>query len=319
MNSKHAAYIWMDGEIKPWSEGYIHVMSHGLHYGSGCFEGIRCYATENGPAIFRLEDHIERLVRSAALYGINVPFSADELVRASVEVVTANELQSCYIRPIVFYGFDTLGVHPNQCPVHVTIACFNWGAYLGKDGLNHGVRITVSTWRKFHYTNFHAIAKGSGQYLNSLLAVREAKERGFDEALLLNMEGTIAEGSGNNLFIVKGGMLHTNDEKSSILLGITRDTVLRVAADLGIPVHIGDLTLDQLYGADEAFFTGTATEVTPIREIDGRIIGSGRPGEVTTLLRDLYFDIVYGRRPEYREWLYCIQDDLVLMHELKAA
>jgi branched-chain amino acid aminotransferase len=312
MTNKHTPYIWMDGEITSWSEGNVHVMSHTLHYGSGCFEGIKCYLTENGPAIFRLEDHIQRLISSATLYGIKAPFSVEELVAACAEAVKANELQSCYIRPIVYYGFDTLGVHPNSCPVHVAIACFNWGAYLGEDGLNHGVRITVSSWRKFHYSSFHCLAKGNGQYMNSMLAVQEAKAQGFDEALLLNMEGNIAEGSGNNLFIVKSGTLITNDETSSILMGITRDTVLQVARDQAIPVEISDLTLDGLREADEAFFTGTATEVTPIREVDGHIIGDGTPGEITAHLRSLYFDIVHGRRSEYLDWLHFGQEEPVL-------
>ncbi|UCD39002.1 MAG: branched-chain amino acid transaminase [Fidelibacterota bacterium] len=311
MSTKHTPYIWMDGKVRAWSEGYIHVMSHALHYGSGCFEGIKCYATDGGPAIFRLEDHIQRLVKSAALYRIDVPYPVEELVTACAELVRVNELEGCYIRPIVFYGFDTLGVHPNHCPVHVAIACFNWGAYLGEDGLNHGVRITVSPWRKFHYTNFHTVAKGNGQYMNSMLAVQEAKAKGFDEALLLNMEGNIAEGSGQNLFIVKDGTLYTNGEKSSILMGITRDTIIKVSQDQGLEVVIQDLTLDQLTAADEAFFTGTASEVTPIREVDGQTIGSGSPGEVTTLLRGLYFDIVQGRQPEYGEWLYRVQEELV--------
>lgn len=311
MSDKHTAYIWMDGEIKPWSEGNVHVMSHALHYGSGCFEGIKCYHTEHGPAVFRLEDHIQRLVRSSALYGIETPFTVEELVAACEEVVRINELQACYIRPIVFYGFDTLGVHPNSCPVHVAIACFNWGAYLGEEGLNKGVRITVSSWRKFHYTSFHCVAKGNGQYLNSLLAVQEAKAQGFDEALLLNLEGNIAEGSGNNLFIVKDGTLHTNDRTSSILMGITRETVLQMARDQGIPVEIHDLTLEQLQDADEAFFTGTATEVTPIREVDDHIIGDGTPGEITIQLRSLYFDIVHGRRVKYQDWLYHVNPDSI--------
>ncbi|UCH10358.1 MAG: branched-chain amino acid transaminase, partial [Fidelibacterota bacterium] len=294
------------------SEGNVHVMSHTMHYGSGCFEGIKCYLTADGPAIFRLEDHIRRLVRSGALYGIETPFSVEELVAACEEVVRVNDLQNCYIRPIVFYGFDTLGVHPNNCPVHAAIACFNWGAYLGEDGLTHGVRITVSSWRKFHYSSFHCVAKGNGQYMNSMLAVREAKAQGFDEALLLNMEGNIAEGSGNNLFIVKDGILHTNDRTASILMGITRETVLQMAQDEGIPVEISDLTLEQLSDADEAFFTGTATEVTPIREVDGRLIGDGKPGKITTHLRGLYFDIVHGRRAEYHGWLHYVQEEAVL-------
>jgi branched-chain amino acid aminotransferase len=220
-----------------------------------------------------------------------------------VEVVRINQLDNCYIRPIAFYGYDSLGVHPRECPVHMAIACFNWGAYLGEEGMNRGVRVTLSSWRKFHHTSMPAIAKASGQYLNSLLAVQEAKKKGFDEALMLNMEGNIAEGSGQNLFLVINGVLHTNGEKASILMGITRDTVLQLARNLGLLVEIGDLTTEQLFAADEAFFSGTASEITPIREVDGQQIGSGRPGRVTTTLRDLYFDIVRGRKPEYAHWL----------------
>lgn len=306
MAGKHTEFMWMDGNLIPWDQGNVHCMSHTLHYGSACFEGIRCYTTDNGPAIFRLEAHIARLFESAGLYRITVPYTIDEVVQGCVDVVRANSLESGYIRPIVFYGFDSLGVHPNNCPVHVAVACFDWGAYLGEDGLKNGVRITLSPWKKFHYTSFPAVAKASGQYLNSLLAVQAARDGGFDEALLLNSEGNIAEGSGQNLFLVKDGALYTNDEKSSILLGITRDTVISLADDLGLAVHIGDLTQQQLLDADEAFFTGTATEITPIREFDGQVIGSGSPGEVTVLLRSLYFDIVHGRRPEYHKWLHYV-------------
>jgi branched-chain amino acid aminotransferase len=306
MAAKHADIIWMDGNLKPWTEGNLHIMSHTLHYGSGCFEGIKCYATDNGPAIFRLEAHITRLFESAALYRIEIPFTVEEVIQGCVDTVRANSLESCYIRPIVCYGFDSLGVHPNSCPVHVAVACFNWGAYLGEDGLKHGVRITQSPWKKFHYSSNPTVAKASGQYLNSLLAVQDARDRGYDEALLLNMEGNIAEGSGQNLFLVKDGELFTNDEQSSILLGITRDTVITLAKDLGIPLHIGVLTPQQFLDADEAFFTGTATEITPIRELDGQVIGSGSPGEMTVMLRTLYFDIVNGKRPEYSSWLHYV-------------
>jgi branched-chain amino acid aminotransferase len=317
MSNQHTPYIWMDGKIRPWSEGQVHIMCHTLHYGSGCFEGIKCYSTEFGPAIFRLRDHMERLQQSAALYGMSLPYPVTEMVAAVGEVVRANELDSCYIRPIAYYGYDSLGVHPKNCPVHMAIACFNWGAYLGEDGISQGVRVTLSSWRKFHHSSMPAIAKASGQYLNSLLAVQEAKKQGFDEALLLNMEGTIAEGSGQNLFLVKNSVLRTNGEKASILMGITRETILQVAHDLGLTIEIGDLTTEQLFEADEAFFTGTASEVTPIREVDGHQIGTGQPGEVTTRLRDQYFDIVFGRKPEYGHWLTFLnpQRDGVVLRE----
>jgi len=303
MATTHALTIWMNGTLLPWSEGTTHVMSHTLHYGSGVFEGIKCYHTADGPAIFRLEDHMQRMADSADLYGMQIPYTVEELVQASIEVVKANQLESGYIRPLVFYGYDSLGVHPNNCPVEVAIACFDWGAYLGEEGVTKGVRITISPWKKFHWSSFPTTAKGSGQYLNSLLAVSEARKRGFDEALLLNMTGNIAEGSGQNLFLVKEGTLYTNNEKASILMGITRDTIIKISGDLGIPVEISDLTRDQLLAADEAFFTGTASEVTPIRELDGQTIGDGKPGELTIRLRTLYLDIVQGKRPEYRHWL----------------
>ncbi|UCH62589.1 MAG: branched-chain amino acid transaminase [Fidelibacterota bacterium] len=303
MAPTHASIMWMDGSLLPWSEGTTHVMSHVLHYGSGVFEGIKCYHTPDGPAIFRLEDHMQRMADSADSYGMQVPYTVDELVNASVEVVKANKLESGYIRPIVFYGYDSLGVHPNNCPIRVAIACFDWGAYLGDEGITKGVRITVSPWKKFHWSSFPTTAKGSGQYLNSLLAVIEARKRGFDEALLLNSEGNIAEGSGQNLFIVKDGRLYTNNKEASILMGITRDTIIKLSEDLDIPLEITDLIPDQLLTADEAFFTGTATEVTPIRELDGHTIGDGKPGEITLWLRAVYLDIVQGKRPEYQHWL----------------
>jgi len=303
MNTTTNQKLWLNGELRPWNEGQTHVMSHVIHYGSGCFEGIRAYATAQGPVVFRLQEHIERLERSAQAYNIPMPFTVAEIVQGCLDVLDASGLESAYIRPIVFYGYSSLGVEPQGCPVNVAIACFNWGAYLGEDGISKGVRITVSPWKKFHYTTFPTTAKACGQYLNSMLAKQDAKKRGFDEALLLNMEGNIAEGSGQNLFLVQDGALYTNDEKSSILPGITRDTVIKLAQDLGLPVRIADLTLDQLKTADEAFFTGTASEVTPIREVDGQPIGPGKPGPLTTQLAGLYFDVVKGKSDAYRHWL----------------
>ena len=303
MAQTHTPTIWLDGGLKPWAEGTTHIMSHTLHYGSGCFEGIRCYDTPDGPAVFRLEDHMQRLHQSGQAFEMQIPYSVEQLVQATIEVIQANKLRSCYIRPIAYYGYDSLGVHPNNCPVQVSIACFDWGAYLGKEGLVKGVRITISSWRKSHWSSFPTTAKANGQYLNSMLAVQDARKRGFDEALLLNMEGNIAEGSGQNLFLVKDGTVHTNDEKSSILLGITRDTIIQLCGDLEIPVEIGVMTKEMLLEADEAFFTGTATEVAPIRELDGHTFGTGKPGPVTSRLRDLYFHIIQGREPNYRHWL----------------
>ncbi len=303
MAQTHTPTIWLDGGLKPWAEGTTHSMSHTLHYGSGCFEGIKCYETADGPAVFRLEDHMTRLHSSAWAFEMQIPYSVEELVQAAIDVIKANNLRSCYIRPIAYYGYDSLGVHPNNCPVQVSIACFDWGAYLGKEGLEKGIRITLSPWIKSHWSSYPTTAKANGQYLNSMLAVQEARKRGFGEALLLNMEGNIAEGSGQNLFLVKDGTVYTNDEKSSILMGITRESIIEVCGDLEIPVEIDIMTKEMLRAADEAFFTGTATEVTPIREIDGHMFGTGQPGPITVRLRDLYFDIVQGRRPEYRHWL----------------
>ena len=296
-------YIWMDGEIRPWAEGTTHVMSHGLHYGSGCFEGIRCYATDSGPSIFRLKDHINRLERSAHLLQMELPYSVSQIMQACVQLVAANQLESTYIRPIAFYGSESLGVHPEHNPIHVAIACLGWGAYLGEEGLQNGVRIGVSSWQKFSPSAMPASAKSTGQYLNSMLATVETRRRGFDEALMLNAEGTISEGSGQNIFLVKDGVIYTNDEHASILMGITRKTIIRMARDLGISVDIGVLTMEQLYAGDEAFFTGTATEVTPIREVEGRPVGDGAPGKMTRQLQALYQHIVHGRQDEYRHWL----------------
>lgn len=308
MADQTATTLWQDGELRPWEDGITHVMSHGLHYGSGVFEGIKCYATEKGPAIFRLDDHIKRLIKSAGVYSIKVPYTEAALVQACIDLVLANNLESCYIRPIVFYGFDTLGVAPKQCPVHTAIATFNWGAYLGEEGLNNGVRITISPWIKNHYTSLPSTVKGCGHYTNSLLAVQEATSRGFDEALLMNHEGNISEGSGQNLFLVKDGTLITNDESASILMGITRDSIISLAGDMGIPVKITNMSRDMLIEADEAFFTGTASEVTPIRELDGHTIGTGKPGDMTRLFRATYFDIVMGKRPDYYKWLQFVSE-----------
>lgn len=306
MTNGTSPYLWLDGDLKPWEEGTVHIMSHGLHYGSGVFEGIKCYGTPEGPAIFRLSDHIDRLMVSASTYSIVTPHSAKEIVTACGDLVVANNLIDCYIRPIITYGYDSLGIRPKLCPVHTAIATFNWGAYLGDDGINNGVRITISPWIKNHFTSLPSTVKGCGHYTNSLLAVQEAAARGYDEALLLNHEGNISEGSGQNLFLVKDGNLITNDASSSILMGITRETIITLAGDLGIPVTVGIMTQEMLLDADEAFFTGTASEVTPIKELDGNVIGSGKPGDITRQLRSLYFDIVHGKRAEYAHWLHYI-------------
>ena len=299
----HCEKIWFNGEIVPWEQATTHVMSHGIHYGSGVFEGIKCYKTDNGPALFKLEEHIQRMFTSAKIYRMELPFTAEELVQACVDIVKANGVENGYIRPVAFYGYDTLGVHPRDCPVVVSIGAFDWGTYLGQEALEKGVRVTISPWRKFHSSSLPTTAKANGQYINSMLAVQDAKEKGFAEGLLLNQEGTIAEGAGQNIFLVKNGTIYTNEEDSSILMGITRDTIINLARDKGIRVKVGRISLGQLFAADEAFFTGTASEVTPIREVDGRVVGSGGRGEITGQLQSLYFDLVHGRLPEYQHFL----------------
>ena len=293
--SDKSKHIWFNGEIIPWEDAQVHVMSHVLHYGSGVFEGIKCYNTDHGGAIFKLNEHIDRLFESASTYNMKIPFSKQEIVSGCIDITNKNSLSDCYIRPIAFYGYDTLGVHPKDCPVSVAIASFYWGAYLGDEGILNGVKLTVSPWRKFSYKSMPSTAKASGQYMNSLLAVRDARTKGFDEALLLNEDENIAEGSGQNIFYVKNGELFTNDEKSSILMGITRETIIDIASDIGIKTNITNLTLEDTLNADEAFFSGTASEVTPIKSIDNELIADGNPGEITLKLRKMYLDIVQAK------------------------
>ena len=300
-------FIWFNGEIVPWEDANIHVMSHVLHYGSAVFEGIKCYNSENGPAIFRLEDHIKRLFISGDKYGLVIPYTVNELTKACVEIVAVNDFENCYIRPIAFYGYDTLGVHPKDCPVEVAIASFFWGAYLGEDGVQNGVNITVSPWKRLSLEAFPTSAKASGQYLNSMLAVQDARERGYDEALLLNQNGNIAEGSGQNIFIVKDNKVITNDENASILMGITRETIIQLSKDMGIEVQIIDITQEMLLNADEAFFTGTASEITPIASIDDVPFGDGTPGQITLQLKEKYLNIIHGRDSQYNHWLTLVR------------
>ena len=305
--SKHSNVMWHNGKLINWEEGTTHVMSHGLHYGSAVFEGIKCYNGSKGATLFRLKDHIKRLFNSANIHNIAISFTLEELTKACEELIIVNKILNGYIRPIAFYGYDTLGVHPQSCPVTTSIAVFNWGEYLGKGALEKGVRVTISPWRKFHSSSFPTTAKASGQYINSMLAARDAKEKGFDEALLLNQEGTIAEGAGQNIFIVKNNQLHTNIESSSILMGITRDTVIRIAESENMVINLEPLSLGQLFSADEVFFTGTASEITPIREVDGRKVGEGQPGPVTKNIQKKYLDLVHGRIRGYEEWLTVIK------------
>jgi branched-chain amino acid aminotransferase len=294
----------MNGKCVRWEQATIHVSAHALHYGSGVFEGIRCYETVDGPAAFRLEAHLDRLYASAAAYRMQIPYAKEQLAEAVCETISRNGFTDCYIRPICYRGSSSLGLHPRDCPVEAVILTWPWGKYLGEESLERGVRITVSPWRKFHSQMMPTTAKGCGQYLNSILAVQDAMERGFDEALLLNAEGGIAEGSGENIFLVRGGTLITNGPEDSILLGITRDCVLQFARDLGWKVDTKALSLDCLLESDEAFFTGTAAEVVPVCEVDGRKIGSGKRGPCTAIIQEMFSRAASGRDSRYRAWLH---------------
>jgi branched-chain amino acid aminotransferase len=296
-------FVWKNGAIVPWAEATVHVSSHALHYGTGVFEGIRCYDTPRGPAVFRIVAHIDRWFRSAQVYGMEFPYTRRELCRAALQVIRANGFHDCYIRPIAFCGSHSLSVDPHGCPIEVVILAWPWASYLGPEAAAKGIDLCMSPWRKFSSHAIPATAKATGQYLNSVLAIRDAVARGFREALLVGETGAIAEGSGENLFLVKDHCLYTNDEHSSVLLGITRDTVLSLAADLHIPVRIGPLELGHLLAADEAFLTGTAAEIAPIATVDLRPIGRGTRGPVTTDLQQAYFDAVTGRNLKHGDWL----------------
>ena len=302
-------WVWMNGSLVRWADATVHVSAHGLHYGSGVFEGMRCYETGDGPAVFRLDAHLDRLYSSAAVYGLEIPYTREELVGAVSDVIRSNGFASCYLRPICFYGSSTLGLHPQKCPVEVVILAWPWEPLLGTEALEAGVRVTVSPWRKFDSQVVPTTAKACGQYLNSILAVRDAVGRGYHEALLLAIDGSVAEGPGENLFIVREGMLATNDERYSILLGVTRDAVIEIARDLGYPVEIGALELEDLFSADEAFFTGTAAEVTPIREVDGKLVGRGTRGPMTGRIQETFFAACSGHLARYKKWLHLVAPD----------
>ena len=303
----YSKHIWYNNKIVDWDNANTHVMSHVLHYGSGVFEGIKCYNSNKGSAIFRLEDHIDRLYESARIYNIKIPFEKQIIFDGCIDIVNKNALSECYIRPIVFYGYDTLGVNPKKCPVNVAIAAFFWGAYLGDKGLSEGVNICMSPFEKFSYKALPSTAKACGQYMNSMLSVNYAKSKGYDEGLLLDSRGFIAEGSGQNIFIVKSGKVYTNDEKSSILLGITRETIIQLCKELNIEIIIKDLKIEELIDADEAFFTGTASEVTPIVSLDDEKINDGQIGKITSQLKQLYMDIVLGKSKKHLPWLTFIK------------
>jgi len=295
--------IWMDGKLIPWDEANVHILTHTIHYGVGVFEGIRCYLCDDGKsAIFRLRDHIDRLFESAHIGDIKIPFTKKEIVEACKETVRINKLKECYIRPIVLIGEGVMGVYPGDNPTRVAITTWPWGAYLGDGALEKGIRVKVSSFTRHHVNVMMTKAKICGNYANSVLAKREVMKMGYDEALLLDTEGCVAEATGENVFMVKNGIMKTSP-LTSILSGITRDTVIQITKLKKIPLIEERFTRDELYTAHEAFFTGTAAEITPIREVDDRQIGEGKPGPVTKELQAVFFDIVKGKNPEFKEWL----------------
>jgi len=300
--SDRDGYIWMDGKLVPWREATTHVLTHSLHYGLSVFEGVRAYKTDKGTAIFRLKEHTDRLFNSAHIYMMKIPYGRDQLMEAQKEVVRANKLESCYLRPIAFYGSEKMGVSPRGAAVHVAIAAWPWGAYLGEEGLEKGIRVKTASFARHHVNVTMPRAKVATTYANSILANLEATQDGYDEALLLDTMGFVAEGAGENIFVVKNGVIY-EPQITSGLCGITRETVMKLAGDLGYQVVSKPITRDDIYIADEAFFTGTAAEVTPIRELDNRVIGEGKRGPVTTRLQARFFDLVNGRLPEYADWL----------------
>jgi len=295
--------IWMDGEFVPWDEAQVHVLTHGLHYGTGVFEGVRCYDTARGPAVFRWEEHLDRFYDSAKPYDLEIPFEPDELTDATLELIRREELASCYIRPIAFYGYNMLGLNPSECPERVAIAVWPWGAYLGEEALEEGVDVTVSSWRKYASSQIPTGAKTTGSYVNSVLASLEAKRDDYVEAILLNKEGNVAEGPGENLFLVRDDDIYTPGLAESNLDGITRRTVIELARDLGYTVHDeATVSRSELYTADELFFSGTAAEVTPIRSVDDNQIGAGTKGPVTDEIQTRFFDILEEAPAEYEDW-----------------
>jgi branched-chain amino acid aminotransferase len=297
---EQADLIWHNGEFVPWEEAKVHVLSHGLHYGTGVFEGIRCYETERGPAIFRHMDHLDRLSKSAELFYLQLPFSIDEIAEATRELIRRNGLRSCYIRPLAFRGYGEMGLYADS-PMEVTIAVWPWGAYLGDEGKRNGIRAKVSSWRRISPAGLIPHAKASGQYLNSILAKTESKKAGYEEAILLDERGFVCEGSGENIFVVRDGEIVTPGHVAAILDGINRKSVIQIARDLGYTVVERDIARAELYLAEEIFFTGTAAELVPVREVDDHPIGE--PGEITRVVQAKFEDALHGRAEEYLEWL----------------
>lgn len=300
--SDRDGFIWYDGEYVPWREANTHVLTHTLHYGAGVFEGVRAYQTNQGTAIFRLQDHTKRLFNSAKIIDMAIPFSQQEINQAQIDVVNKNNLSYGYIRPMCFYGSEGMGLRADNLKVHCIVAAWEWGSYLGEDNMNNGIRVKTSSYSRHHVNVAMCKAKLNGNYVNSMLALHEALQDGYDEALLLDVDGFVAEGSGENIFIIKQGKLFT-PELTSALDGITRNTIITLAETINIPVVEKRITRDEVYTADEAFFTGTAAEVTPIRELDNRIIGEGVRGPITTRLQEMYFDSVYCRNNLHESWI----------------
>ena len=296
-------FIWKNGDLIKWEDATTHVLTHALHYGTGVFEGIRAYNTPKGPAIFKADEHYTRLINSAKIYEMEVPYTADELLNATKKLIQENNLESCYIRPLIYYGYGAMGLNPGQNPVDTMIAAWEWGTYLGDEGLENGIRCTISSWARIDSRILPPLAKCSANYANSVLAKRDAIRSGYDEAILLNLKGNIAEGPGENLFVIKDNKLYTPSVDDNVLEGITCQSVFKLAQDLGYEVSHKSLIKDELFLADELFFTGTAAEVTPIREIDGRQIGNGKRGPITEKIQTAFFDIVKGKNSAYDHWL----------------
>jgi branched-chain amino acid aminotransferase len=294
--------IWMDGELVDWADARIHVLTHTLHYGCGVFEGIRAYPTADGPAVFRLTDHIVRLFNSAKIFMMDVPFTVDEIIGATKETVRVNGLDQCYIRPIIYLGYGEMGLNPLPCSVNVSIAVWPWGAYLGEEGMATGVRMKISSWQRHDPNAMPPAAKGTGMYINSSMAKIEALKAGYDEAILLSPQGYVSECTGENLFVVRGGRIITPPVSAGALEGITQASVFTIARDLGFQVETGHILRSDLYTADEAFLSGTAAEVVPIQSVDDRVVGDGRPGPVTKRIQEVYQEAVRGRVDRYKDW-----------------
>jgi branched-chain amino acid aminotransferase len=300
---KQADLIWMNGEFVAWEDAKVHVLTHGLHYGTGVFEGIRCYDTEIGPAVFRHRDHIDRLYKSAELYYMPIPYTPEQIRQATLELIGKNGMRSCYIRPIAYRGYGTMGLFPLDAPVDVTIAVWEWGAYLGDEGTRNGIRAKVSSWRRISNDSLIPHAKASGQYLNSILAKIESHKAGYEEAILLDDHGFVCEGSGENIYAVRDGVIITPPQTAGILDGINRKAIIQIARDLGFEVVERDIARAELYLAEEVFLTGTAAELVPVREVDDHAVGTGKPGEITKAVQTAFHDALYGRAERYREWL----------------